>query len=85
MDIKNSLEIVAAIKLAGVKGKEILKDGIKADDLPKAFELIKEYQVFVDAATDAKLVVVEAKDIDAQEAVQFYMAFQDAIKAIKEA
>lgn len=85
MDVKNILEVIEAVKVAGVAGKEIAKDGIDLSDLPKALELIKKYDVFVSAVTDAKLVIDEAKDIDSAEAVQIVSALMAALKAIKEA
>lgn len=85
MDVKNILELIAAIKLVGVSAKEIAKDGIAIDDLPKALELLKEYEVVLAAANDIKLVVDEAKDIDTAEAVVIVTALMDAVKSIKEA
>lgn len=83
MDIKNSLEIVLAIETLGVAGVEIAKDGIGWEDTEKVLALAGKHKVFTDAIEDAGMVIDEAKDIDAQEAVQFYMAFQKAVKNIK--
>jgi len=85
MDVKNTLEFVAAVKLVGVAAKEISKDGINIDDLPKALELLKKYDVLVEAVKDIEVIVDEAKDIDSLEAVAVVTALMDAIKAIKEA
>lgn len=85
MDVKNILELIAAIKLVGVSAKEIAKDGIAIDDLPKALELLKKYEVILAAVNDIKLVVDEAKDIDTAEAVVIVTALMDAVKSIKEA
>jgi hypothetical protein len=85
MDVKNILEVLAAIELLGVSGKEIAKDGLGIDDLPKALELVKKYQVILDAVNDVKLVVDEAKDIDSAEAVLVVTKLMSVVKNIKEA
>lgn len=85
MDVKNILEVIAAIKLLGISVKEIAKDGITIDDLPKALELLKKYEVILNAVDDVKLVIDEAKDIDTTEAVLVVTSLMDAIKSIKEA
>jgi hypothetical protein len=85
MDVKNILEVLAAIELLGVSGKEIAKDGLGIDDLPKALELVKKYQVILDAVNDVKLVVDEAKDIDSAEAVLIVTKLMSVVKNIKEA
>jgi len=85
MGIKNLLEVIAALKVAAVAGKEISKDGIHVDDLPKALELVKKYEVFFAAVDDIELVIEEGKDIDSVEAVQIVTELMAALKAIKEA
>ncbi len=84
MDIKNTLEIIEAVKIAGVAVKEIAKDGVGVDDLPKALELLKKYELILAAVNDVELVVDEAKDIDSDEAVLIVTSLMSAIKAIKE-
>ena len=84
MDVKNTLEVIAAVELLGVAGKEIAKDGIAIDDLPKALELIKKYDVLVAAVDRIGDVVDEAKDIDSAEAVLIVTALMATIKKIKE-
>ena len=85
MDVKNTLEVIAAVELLGVAGKEIAKDGIAIDDLPKALELLKKYDVLVAAVDGIGEVVDEAKDIDSAEAVIIVTALMATIKKIKEA
>ena len=85
MDIKNTLEVIAAVELLGVSGKEIAKDGIAIDDLPKALELLKKYDVLLAAVDGIGEVVDEAKDIDSAEAVIIVTALMATIKKIKEA
>ena len=85
MDVKNTLEVIAAVELLGVAGKQIAKDGIAIDDLPKALELLKKYDVLVAAVDGIGEVVDEAKDIDSAEAVIIVTALMATIKKIKEA
>jgi predicted RNA methylase len=84
MDVKNTLEVIAAVELLGVAGKQIAKDGIAIDDLPKALELLKKYDVLVAAVEGISDVVDEAKDIDSAEAVVIVTALMATIKKIKE-
>lgn len=85
MDVKNLLEVIKAVEVVGVSVKGIAKDGIAIDDLPKALELIKKYEVLVAAVEDVKMIVDEVKDIDSSEAVVVVTSLMSAIKAIKEA
>ena len=84
MDVKNTLEVIEAVKIVGVAVKEIAKDGVAIDDLPKALELLKKYELILAAVNDVKLVVDEAKDIDSAEAVLIVTSLMSAIKSIKE-
>ena len=84
MDVKNTLEVIAAVELLGVAGKQIAKDGVAIDDLPKALELLKKYDVLVAAVDGIGEVVDEAKDIDSAEAVIIVTALMATIKKIKE-
>ena len=85
MDVKNTLEVIAAVELLGVAGKQIAKDGVAIDDLPKALELLKKYDVLLAAVDGIGEVVDEAKDIDSAEAVIIVTALMATIKKIKEA
>lgn len=84
MDVKNTLEVIAAVELLGVAGKQIAKDGVNIDDLPKALELLKKYDVLLAAVDGIGEVVDEAKDIDSAEAVLVVTALMATIKKIKE-
>lgn len=84
-DIKNIIEVLAAIEAVGVPVKAALKDGIDASDLPKLLDIIKKYQVVLDAIDNAAEVVEEAKNIDAIEAAQIASKVMEIIKKIKEA
>lgn len=83
--ILNLLALITAIETLGVAGKQIAKDGIKIDDLPKALELIKHYEDFAAVVTNFKESIEEAKDIDSAEAVQVVVALIGTVKAIKQA
>jgi hypothetical protein len=85
MDVKNIVEVLNAIELLGVAGKQIAKDGIAIDDLPKALELVKKYQVILDAVNDVELVIDEAKELDSAEAILLVSKLMSVIKNIKEA
>ena len=84
-DVKNIIEVLEAVKVIGVPAKQALKDGVDASDLPKLLEVVKKYQVLVDAIDGVGEVVEEAKDIDSQEAVQVVLKAFEVVKSIKEA
>ena len=85
MDVKNTLEVLEALKVAAVAVKEISKDGIKIDDLPKALELLKNFKVFTVAVEGVGEFGSEFKDIDSAEAVVIVSKLMEALKAVKEA
>lgn len=85
MSVKNILEVIAAVRLLAVSGKEIAKGGLNIEDLPKILELLKKYEVIIDSIDDIELMIDEAKDMDATEAVVVVTALMNAIKSIKEA
>lgn len=84
-DVKNIIEVLEAVKVIGVPAKQALKDGLDAGDFPKLLEIIKKYQVLVDAVDNIGEVIEEAKDIDSQEAVVVVLKAFEVVKAIKEA
>ena len=85
MNVKNLLELIAALKLVTIAVKDITKDGIAIDDLPKALELIKKYEVILAAINDIDLIDDEVKDLDSAEAIVVVSALMAAVKEIKEA
>lgn len=84
-DVKNIIEVLEAIEAVGVPAKQALKNGLDVNDLPKLLELVKKYQVLIDAVDNIAEVVDEAKDIDSQEAVQVVLKAFQVAKSIKEA
>ena len=84
-DVKNIIEVLEAIEAVGVPAKQALKDGLDVNDLPKLLELVKKYQVLIDAVDNIGEVIEEARDIDSQEAVQVVLKAFQVAKSIKEA
>lgn len=85
MDIKSSLEVVAAVKLLGVEAKKISKTGLNAASIPEAVVLLSHIDVIITAVKDASLVGAEIKDLDQAELVILGSALWDAVKAIQAA
>lgn len=85
LELKETMELVKALELIGVKGKEILKDGIDSNDIVPAIELLKEINVIVEGIKDVKEIGAEMKDLDQEELLQLGMAMFSLYKKIKEA
>jgi hypothetical protein len=83
--IKDIIEVLEGIKVIGVPLKAALKDGLSVADLPKLLDIVKQYQVIIDAVEGIGDVIPEAKDIDSAEAVVIVAKVMEVIKAIKEA
>lgn len=84
-DIKNIIEILEAIKAGALPVKAALKDGLDASDLGKLLDLVKSYQVFLDAVEGIADIDEEIKDLDSAEAVVIASKVFEIIKAIKAA
>lgn len=85
LDVKNILELIAALKVLGVLGGKISADGkINAEDLKHLVDAAKEFQVVIDGFKDLDDALKEAKDVDEMEAVQIISELFAAIKAFKE-
>lgn len=82
LGIKESLELVAGIELVTVSTLDIAKDGLGADDIPKALELVKKSDVIVEAVKGIDLVDDEVKDLDQAELIQLGTATFAMIKKI---
>lgn len=84
--VKESLELVSAVKLVGINAKKALADHkLNAEDLQYAMAILKDVQVLIDGIEGISHVGEEAKDIDEAEALQVGMAFLKAVKEIKNA
>lgn len=90
-DIKETKEFIAGLKegaKAGKKIRDIVKDGIDAGDLPKAFELVKEQAekapVYSAAVADIAKIKEEIKDLDKNEVVEIVMQIVSAVSEIED-
>jgi uncharacterized membrane-anchored protein len=83
--VKETLEVLEGFKVVAVPVKAALKDGFQPSDLAQALEIIKKYQVVLDAIDGAADVVGEAKDLDPVEASVVAAKVFEVIKAIKAA
>lgn len=83
--IKESLELVKGVELLGVKGAQILKGGVNAEDIPAALELMKEVSVLVEAVKGVGEIPAEAKDLEQEELIQLGLALFGAVKNISAA
>lgn len=81
--IEKLLKTIEAVQILAVAGKDIAKDGLGMEDLPKALELIKQYEMFISIVNEIDDAVLEVKDIDSAEAVELVVAMIAAFKAIK--
>ena len=84
-DIKNIIEVLEAIKAGAIPVKEAMKDGLDASDLGKLLDLVKSYQIFLDAVEGIADIDEEIKDLDSAEAVIIASKVFEIIKAIKAA
>lgn len=88
--IKETQELIAGLTEAVKLGKnirDIVKDGLDAGDIPKAFDLIKKqsevFGVYEAALKDVKLVKEELKDLDKEEILTIIFALVEAVEAIE--
>lgn len=82
-DIKNIIEVLEAIKAGAIPVKSALKDGLDASDLGKLLDLVKSYQIFLDAVEGIADIDEEIKDLESAEAVIIASKVFEIIKAIK--
>lgn len=85
MDIKNTMEVLAAVEILAVSAKKIAKDGVSLADLPEALELIKHVDEIVAAVEGVDQIPAEIKDVDQAELVAIGAKVFEIVKAIKEA
>lgn len=84
-DIKNIIEVLEAIKAGAIPVKAALKDGLDASDLGKLLDLVKSYQIFLDAVEGIADIDEEIKDLESAEAVVIASKVFEIIKAIRAA
>ncbi len=87
-DIKETKEFIAGVKealKAAKKVRDIVADGVGVDDLPKAFELVKEQsskiEVYSAAVKDVSLIKEELMDLSKEEIIELVM---EIVKASSE-
>jgi len=83
--IKECLEMLDGLELLSVKGLEIAKDGLELNDIPKALEVFKQYEVLVAAVKGSGEILAEVKDIDQAELMELGARVLGMVKKIKEA
>ena len=83
--LKESLELIKALELVGVKGVEIAKGGLGAEDIPAAIELLKEVNVLIEGVKGVGEIGEEMKDLEQEELIQLGLALFGAYKKIASA
>lgn len=90
LSIKETQELIAGLTEAVKLGKnirDIVKDGVDASDIPKAFDLIKnqseKFEIYEAALKDVKLVKDELKDLDKEEILTLIFQLVDAVEQIE--
>lgn len=84
--IKETLEILAGLKVVVPAGVEIAADGnLSAKDIKPVVDAIKQYELVVEAIKNGGDAIGEAKDYDMIELAQIGSAFMEVVKLSKEA
>jgi putative ubiquitin-RnfH superfamily antitoxin RatB of RatAB toxin-antitoxin module len=88
--VKETKELLAGVKEAaklGKKVRDIVKDGVDASDLPKAFGLFQEQSgklgVYSLAIADVEKVKSELQDLDKAEIIELLMEVVSAISEVE--
>lgn len=91
-EIKETKELIAGLKeavKAGKKVRDIVKDGVGADDIAKAIELVKAevavIPVYEAAAKDVSLVKAELQDLDKDELVELFLEIVQGVREVEAA
>jgi hypothetical protein len=80
--IKECKELIVGVDLLAVTSISIAKDGLGADDIAKALELIKKVEVIIEAVKGVDQIDDELKELEGDEIAQLGMATFDMIKNI---
>lgn len=83
MGIKETLEVLEALKTVSVLGVKTFKDGVQISDLKALVELSQNFGVFKAALNNIELVDDEVKDLDAQEASELLAKLFEILNAVK--
>ena len=86
IDLKDTMEYMAAFDLIATQYNAIVEDGkISFDDAKHFMKLATEYKVFVDAIKDSGNVGAELKDLDEAELLQLGIAAFGIVKKMSKA
>lgn len=84
MGIKETLELLEALKLLALKASEVLEDGkVNLKDLPSLFDLVKKASQLKTGVDGAELVAKEVKDLSQEEAALLLAKVYEIVSAIK--
>ena len=84
-DIAEIKELLMAVKILGVTGKKVAKDGISVQDIPAIVEMFKKFDVLLEGFNDLPEAIKEVKDLDQMEVMQIITELFAIFKAIKDA
>lgn len=83
-DVHALMEVIQALQLVAVTAKKAVKNGSNyAADVALVADLAVQFPVLATAIQDVKLIPAEAKDIQADEAVQIVQALYAAVQAVQ--
>jgi len=84
--IVQTLELMEGLKIIGEAIAKTVKDGkVNMADLPHLIELIKEFNVIVEAIGGVAEIPAELKDVDQAELLQMGGKAYEVVKAIVDA
>ncbi len=84
MDIKETLEILEAVKKIAVLGTKTFADGVQISDLGALAELAKDFGTFSEAVKGFELLDDELKDLDQAEIMALTAKVFEIVNAVKE-
>lgn len=82
--IKETLEVLEAVKKVAVLGTKTFKDGIQISDLGALAELAQNFGLFNEAIKGITEIDDEFKDLDQEEIAQLISKIFDIVSAVKE-
>ena len=84
--IKEIKELIAGMEVATIAIKKVMKDGkVDLSDSSVVIELGMQFPVIMAAIEGIGQIPAEAKDIDAQEAIEIVQALYAGVKKVQEA
>jgi len=82
--IKETLEVLEAVKTIAVIGTKTFKDGVQISDLGALSELAANFSVFSEAVKGIDQVDDEFKDLSQEEILQLINKIFEIVKDVKE-